>query len=293
MIPRFPAVSGRRRTARVSRRRLGSDAAGCPARCVRGPPGPAPTGAKRTRRCRWCAAGRQRAGRTRRLSSAGRCASAVPSSAASVGCSSARKVGQLAELVVHAGRLGGVRAGGVARLSEEPAHVAAALRHLRQDRVGVAVEVADRAPLARQNAQHAVDLAQRRVGAADDLVQVVAAARQAEAQLGEQDREALAVGPAHDVLHQVGRDDRRRLLGPGSCRRLGKRSPLLPGSQSMKYSPMSDCGRVSQVTSLAQVAEAALGELELDLGEHLRCGRGASSRRSPRARPPRARRSPR
>ena len=38
----------------------------------------------------------------------------------------------------------------------------------------------------------------------------------------------------------------------------------LPGVQSMKYSPISDCGRDSQVASVAQRAEALLGELEVD-----------------------------
>ena len=59
------------------------------------------------------------------------------------------------------------------------------------------------AVLVGQDREHLVGLAQRRVGAVDDLVQLVAAAGQAGAELAQQDREALAVGQPQDVVEQV------------------------------------------------------------------------------------------
>src|SRR3712207_8656973 len=49
-----------------------------------------------------------------------------------------------------------------------------------------------------QHGEDPVDLAQRRVRAPDRLVEVVAAGGEAGAELGQQDREALAVGAAQD-----------------------------------------------------------------------------------------------
>ena len=50
----------------------------------------------------------------------------------------------------------------------------------------------------------------------------------------------------------------------------GMRSPEVPGWQSTKYSPMSDCGRISQWASRAQVGEAGLRDLGLHQRERPR-----------------------
>ena len=72
------------------------------------------------------------------------------------------------------------------------------------DRVGVDAPAARASLFWRgEDREHLVDLAQRRVGAADDLVEVLAAAGQAGAELVEDDRQPLAVGRAHDVVDQV------------------------------------------------------------------------------------------
>ena len=117
-------------------------------------------------------------------------------------------------------------------------------------------EVGERLVLAREDLQHLVGLAQRRVRAVDDLVQLGAAAGQRGAELVDQEREPLAVGQPHDVVDQVEVDRRARPLerqhvpGPRRPRRPGSpRAPgwsELPGSHSTNFSPISDCGRIVQ-----------------------------------------------
>ena len=68
------------------------------------------------------------------------------------------------------------------------------------------------AVLVGEDREHLVGLAQRRVGAVDDLVELLAAAGQAGAELAQQDREALPVGQPQDVVDQVEVDRRARVL---------------------------------------------------------------------------------
>ena len=63
------------------------------------------------------------------------------------------------------------------------------------------------------------ELAQRRVRAADHLVELLGPPGEAGAELGEDQPEALAVGAAHHVVDQVGRDRRGRSARPGRARR--------------------------------------------------------------------------
>ena len=102
---------------------------------------------------------------------------------------------------------------GVRRLARPAGHVLAEGLDLGAHRVRVADEVADDRVLAAQDPQRLGQLAQRRVGAADHAVQLLRAAGQAGAQLRDDQPEALAVGAAHHVVDQVGRDRRRRALG--------------------------------------------------------------------------------
>ena len=95
-------------------------------------------------------------------------------------------------------------------LLDERADVAALAGERRERGVGVAREVGQHLVLRRQDLEDLVDLPERRVGAADDLVDLLAAAGEAGPQLGEDQREPLAVGQAHDVVDQVEVD---RLLG--------------------------------------------------------------------------------
>ena len=90
-------------------------------------------------------------------------------------------------------------------------------------RVGVARQPREHAVLAGQDREHLVGLAQRRVGAVDDLVELLAAAGEAGAELVEQDREALAVGQAHDVVDQVEVDRRARVRRPAAGARPRRR----------------------------------------------------------------------
>ena len=75
--------------------------------------------------------------------------------------------------------------------------------------------------------EHAIGLAQRRHGAADRRLEVVAARREARAELGQDQPEALARGAAQDVEHEVGRDRRGGLVDRDRLRRgLGRRAGL-------------------------------------------------------------------
>ena len=132
------------------------------------------------------------------------------------------------------------------------------------DRVGVDGERRELLVLAREQSQHLVDLAQRGVGAPDHLVEVLAAAGEPDAQLVEDDRQALALGLAHDVVEQVevhgllvfSTGSRRwPLPGPSSISassRGGSASTArcCVGSHSTNFSPISDCGRTVHYASL-------------------------------------------
>ena len=93
-------------------------------------------------------------------------------------------------------------------LDDPVGHLAALARQRAQRLVGVARQVGERAVLLGQDREQLVGLAQGRVGAVDDLVQLVAAPGQAGAELAQQDREALAVGQPQDVVEQVDVDGR-------------------------------------------------------------------------------------
>jgi hypothetical protein len=75
------------------------------------------------------------------------------------------------------------------------------------------------------------------------------------AELVDDDREALAVRAAHDVVDEVGgivdACCSTGIVAPGGSSR------RVPGRQSMKYSPISDCGRTRRTVG-AQRAEAVL-----------------------------------
>ena len=80
------------------------------------------------------------------------------------------------------------------------------------DRVRVDGERVELLVLAREDAQHVAELAQRRVGPPDHGVEVAAAAGHARPELAEDDRQPLAVGLAHDVVDQVEVDRRLRAV---------------------------------------------------------------------------------
>ena len=85
----------------------------------------------------------------------------------------------------------------------EVGHVCTLARQRGQHGVGVARELGQGAVLAAQDGQHVVGLLEGGVGAADDVAQVLTATSEPGAELVEDDRQALAVGQAQDVGHQV------------------------------------------------------------------------------------------
>ena len=82
-----------------------------------------------------------------------------------------------------------------------------------------------------QDLEHLVGLAQRRVGAPDDLVEVRAAAREPGAELVEDQRQPLALGLAHRVADQV---DVHRLR---SCSRPAAAAGPRPGRPRSRPAP--------------------------------------------------------
>ena len=129
-----------------------------------------------------------------------------------------------------------------------------ALARQRRERLSESRASRTRRPvLLGQDGQHLVGLLQRRVGAVDDLVEVLAAAGEAGAQLAQQDREALPVGQPQDVVEQVEVDRRARVLRPAAGARPRRRRARssraggrwsMPGSHSTKRSPIRPWRRI-------------------------------------------------
>ena len=198
-----------------------------------------------------------------------------------VGRSSRRKRGEPLDVGLQRVAALGGRLGDLAGVLDRAADVRALARQRLEDRVGVARQVGDHLVLLGEDLQHLVDLLQRRVGAADDHAQVLAAAGDADAEVGEDDRQALAHRLAHDVVEQVDVDrlgvvlDRQQVLAlarrpPRSARAPAaaprRRARCSVSVHSTKRSPISDCGRTMQLASLAEVLVAGVLDVEHDGG---------------------------
>ena len=163
--------------------------------------------------------------------------------------------------------------------------------------VRVRREPGERAVLAGEDLQHLVRLAQRRVRAVDDLVEVLAPAREAGAELVQQDREALAIGQPQDAVEQVEVDRRARVRDRAAGarpRRRPRRSsraagcPALPGSHSTNFSPISPWSRIVQLasslngmkpsSSIRSVTAACVLGRHVHVRDHARPARRRSSR---------------
>ena len=132
-----------------------------------------------------------------------------------------------------------------------------------------------------EDLEHAVDLLERRVGTADDRVDLLAAAGEAGAELVEDQREPLPVGQAHDVVDQVEVDRplgvRHRQQVLALARPRGRSSPapaaarvptarFCVGEHSTNFSPISDCGRTWQLGVAAEVLVRRVVDGEHDRG---------------------------
>ena len=179
---------------------------------------------------------------------------------------SRRKAGNFCSEASRSAPRSALACGGGARVGEEAGDVGAFARERLEDLLGVGGELGQLVALAVEDAEQAVDVAQRRVGALDRRLDVGAAAGQAGAEFVEDQAEALRVGKFVDVVDQVGVDAgavvARAAAGTGR-RRAGRRGPASTpapagepgargtvGRQSTNFSPISDCGRIRQLASL-------------------------------------------
>ncbi len=129
-----------------------------------------------------------------------------------VGLSSSRKRGSVWMSSSSARALLRGRLGHLAGVADRARHPRAVARQRREHGVGVDRQLLELRVLAGEDLEHLVGLAQRRVRAPDHLVEVLAAPRQAGAELVEDQRQPLALGLAHRVADQVDVD---RLRGVG------------------------------------------------------------------------------
>ena len=166
--------------------------------------------------------------------------------------------------------------GRLAGLDHPARDVLLLLLELRDHAVGVGDEVLDDLVLVAEDLEHLARLAQAGMGALEDLLEVLRAAGEAGAELGEDQPEALAVGTAHDVAEEVLRHDRRGLLDRHAAavlQLLGRRARLavdvVLADQRLRADAALGVG--------AEGVEARLGDLDLD--ERLRAARpsGAST----------------
>ena len=124
----------------------------------------------------------------------------------------AQEAGQLVDGRLQRGGAAGRGLRRVAGLADEASDVAAVARDADERAVGVARQRVDRAPVGGEDLEHLVGLAQGGDGPAQRRVEVLAAAGEPDAELGEDEAEALARRAAQDVEDHVGRDRAGRLL---------------------------------------------------------------------------------
>ena len=127
-----------------------------------------------------------------------------------------------------------------------------------------------------------LSLAQRRVGALDDLRELVAAGGEAGAEVVEDQPEPVRIRLLHDVVDEVEVDrlavvlERQQVLARVRPRPRGsRRAPAaiaVPGargwvgSHSTNFSPISDCGRIRQEASSRKSWKAGSSICEHDRG---------------------------
>ncbi len=138
--------------------------------------------------------------------------SANPPRRTIVGRSSRRNGGRRWRSASRSARRSAVASRHLGGVLERGGDAAALAGQRRQHGVAVARQLLQRVVLRGEDRQHLVDLAQRRVGAADDLVEVGAAAGDARAELVEDDRQARLLRLARDVVDQVEVDRLARVL---------------------------------------------------------------------------------
>ena len=133
--------------------------------------------------------------------------------------------------------------------------------------------------LAAEDAQRLARLAQARVGAAQHLAQVVGPTGQPGAQLGHDQPQPVAVGPAQDVVDEVDRDRRAGLLDryPAAVGQA-----LVGGARLTVHEVLADqrLGADLAAGVAAQIGEAGLGDLGLHQSKRPRLGARDPERRS-------------
>ena len=131
---------------------------------------------------------------------------------AHVGLELAQEGGQPGEALGQVGAARRGDLGGLARLPHEAGHVGLAVLERADHGLAVADQALDLLGLAAEDAQRLAGLAQARMRAPQHVGEVLRAAGQTRAQLGHDQPQPVAVGPADDVVHEVERDRGAGLL---------------------------------------------------------------------------------
>ena len=211
-------------------------------------------------RVAWVRAGVARS----KLRATGVPASEKDSSEASVPRNSRRKAGSFASDSSSSSPRSVVASAAAHRVGEEAGDAGAVAGERLEDLLTVDGELGQFVTLVVELLDQGRRVAQDRVGALDDLLEVLATTGERRPQFVEDQAEALCVGQALDVVDQVRIDagavalDRQQVLtGAGLAvrdllegwRRRSPRGSWLVGRQSTTFSPISDWGRITQLAS--------------------------------------------
>ena len=133
------------------------------------------------------------------------------------------------------------------------------------DALGVGRQLADRRGAARRGCASTLSVS-RSAGLARRIVSLRSSPRAASAgaELAEQDREALAVGPAHDVVDEVGGHRRRRCARPGCVAPAASCSRSCPAGSRRSTRRSATAGASRRTTSARRSPKPVSVDLDAD-----------------------------
>ena len=195
--------------------------------------------------------------------------------------SSRRKAGSLRSEASRAAPSSALACAAAPALEKKPATLRALARERPEDLLGVGGELRQPVALGPEDAEEAIGVAQHRVGALDDLLDVLAAPGEPGAEFVEDQPEALHVGQLVDVVDQVRVDagavvlDRQQVLAGARLpvgdllqrrRRLGARRARQGGTAVDELLADQRLGADQAAGVAAEVLEARIDDLHRDHG---------------------------